>query len=387
MDVLPDEQETLIQETAREFFAAESTPARVRASEKDPSRYCAALWEKIAELGWLGISLPEDCGGQGLPLTYAGLLMEEAGRHIAPVPLHGTLVAALVLARHGSAAQRALLRQVVRGELILSFAVQGPQGTWSPAAEGLTGRRDAEHVVLNGSRAFVDGFRASGRCLVLYQADGGGVAAALVDTAAAGIRCVDYVTTAKDSQARVEFDNVRVPLADLLGDGMGGAQGAAMARDLCDYAAALMTSQLAGAARRDMELAVEYAGQREAFGQPIGAFQAIQHLCADMLIAVDGAQLLVHEALWRLDQGLPATIEVSQAKAFASDKCIFVARSAQQIHGGIGFMMEFDLQLWYRRIVAWSLRCGSVREHRRQVAAALLDRPGKVRLGMPLEAA
>jgi alkylation response protein AidB-like acyl-CoA dehydrogenase len=105
-----------------------------------------------------------------------------------------------------------------------------------------------------------------------------------------------------------------------------------------------------------------------------------------MLIAVDGAQLLVHEALWRLDQGLPATVEVSQAKAFASDKCIFVARSAQQIHGGIGFMMEFDLQLWYRRIVAWSLRCGSVREHRRQVAAALLDQPGKVRLGMPLAA-
>jgi len=96
VDVLPDEQETLIQETAREFFAAESTPALVRAAEKDPGQYSAALWKKIADLGWLGISLPEDCGGQGLPLTYAGLLLEEAGRSIAPVPLHGTLVAALV---------------------------------------------------------------------------------------------------------------------------------------------------------------------------------------------------------------------------------------------------------------------------------------------------
>ncbi len=374
----------LIQETAREFFAAESTPALVRAAEKDPSQYSAALWKKIAGLGWLGISLPEDCGGQGLSLTYAGLLLEEAGRSIAPVPLHSTLVAALVLARHGSPEQRTLLRQVVRGELILSFAVQGPEGAWSPAAEGLTGRRDGDHVVLKGRRSFVDGFRASGRCLVLYQAEAGGVAAALVDTRAEGIRCVDYVTTAKDSQARVDFDSVRVPLADLVGV---PGRGAALARDLCDYAAALMTSQLAGATRRDMEFAVEYAGQREAFGQPIGAFQAIQHLCADMLIAVDGAQLLVHEALWRLGQNLPATVEVSQAKAFASDKCIFVARSAQQIHGGIGFMMEFDLQLWYRRVVAWSLRCGSVREHRSQVAAALLDQPGKVRLGMPLQPA
>jgi alkylation response protein AidB-like acyl-CoA dehydrogenase len=136
-----------------------------------------------------------------------------------------------------------------------------------------------------------------------------------------------------------------------------------------------------------MEFAVEYAKQREAFGQPIGAFQAIQHLAADMLIAVDGAELLVREALWRLGEGLPASVEVSQAKAFASDKCVFVGRSAQQIHGGLGFMMECDLQLWYRRIVAFSLRCGSAREHRQRVAAALLDQPGKVRLGMTLAAA
>ncbi len=385
MDVLPDEQETLIQETAREFFAAESTPALVRATEKDPVRYSAALWKKTADLGWLGISLPEDCGGQGLPLTYAGLLLEEAGRALAPVPLHGTLVVALMLARHGSAAQRSLLRQVVQGELILAFAAQAPEGAWSPQGEGLTGRLEGDHVVLNGSRAFVDGFRESGRCLTLYRVEGGGgVAAALVDTRSAGLGCTDYVTTAKDSQARVDFDNVRVPLGDVVGPPGGGTT---LPRELCDYAAALMASQLTGATRRDMELAVEYAGQREAFGQPIGAFQAIQHLCADMLIAVDGAQLLVHEALWRLDQGLPATLEVSQAKAFASEKCLFVARSAQQIHGGIGFMMEFDLQLWYRRIVAWSLRCGSVREHRRQVAAALLDQPGKARLGMPLQTA
>ena len=97
MDVLPDEQETLIQETAREFFAAESTPALVRATETNPSRYSAQLWQRIAELGWLGISLPEAYGGQGLPLAYAGLLLEEAGRYIAPVPLHGTLVVVRML--------------------------------------------------------------------------------------------------------------------------------------------------------------------------------------------------------------------------------------------------------------------------------------------------
>jgi alkylation response protein AidB-like acyl-CoA dehydrogenase len=97
---------------------------------------------------------------------------------------------------------------------------------------------------------------------------------------------------------------------------------------------------------------------------------------------VDGVELLTREALWRLGAGVPAAVEVSQAKAFAGEKCVFVARSSQQIHGGIGFMMEFDLHLWYRRIVAWAMRYGTVAEHRARIASALLDTPGRVRLGM-----
>lgn len=379
MDVLPDDEEKLIQNTAREFFAAESTPARVRAAEAADSRQDPALWKQLAELGWIGIGLPEAHGGQGLPLPYVGLLLEEAGRHIAPVPLHSTLWAALFIARHGTPAQRESLREVVAGECILSVAVQGRGGEWSTQAPGLRGRVEGDALVLEGARSFVDNFALARYCLVLFTNEAGGSALAWVPTEAKGLRSEALVTTAKDSQALVHFDEVRLPLEALVGDTAGRESAA---RELLDLGAALMTSQLVGAARRDMEMAVEYARLREAFGQPIGAFQAIQHMAADMLIAVDGAELLVREALWRMQAGLPATIEVAQAKAFASDRCVFVARSAQQIHGGIGFMLEFDLQLWYRRIVAYSLRCGSVREHRRRVAAALLDRPGKVRLGM-----
>ena len=373
MDVLPDEQESLIRETAREFFAAEATPALIRACEKDVDKYSPELWKEFADLGWLGVSLPEACGGQGLPLTYAGLVLEEAGRHIAPIPLHSTMVAALVIARHGSPAQRDLLRQV----MLLSFAVQGRDGVWTETPKGLTGRRDGGTVVLDGERSFVDNFRIAHKFLVLFELDGK-PCAVLIDTTLAGIERVDLVTTAKDAQSLVKFNGVRVAERDIV------PGGAALARDLCNCASALMTSQLAGCTRRDMEFAAEYAKQREAFGQPIGSFQAIQHLMADMLIAVDGVEMLVHEALWRLDRGLPASIEVSQAKAFAGDKCLFIGRSAQQIHGGMGFMMECDLQLWYRRIVAFSLRCGSVREHRAHIAVALIDQPGKVRLGVSL---
>ena len=103
-----------------------------------------------------------------------------------------------------------------------------------------------------------------------------------------------------------------------------------------------------------------------------------------MIIWVDGGQLLTYEALWRMDQGLPATVEVSQAKAFCNEKCEMVVRSSQIIHGGIGFMMEFDLHLWFRRVAAWTMRLGTSYEHRAKVARALLDQPGRVQLGMTM---
>ena len=128
----------------------------------------------------------------------------------------------------------------------------------------------------------------------------------------------------------------------------------------------------------------DHAKFREAFGQPIGAFQSIQHMCADMIIWIDAGELLAYEALWKMDNGLPAQVEVSQAKAFCNEKCPAVARNSQSIHGGIGFMMEFDLHLWLRRITAWSMRLGTTFEHRERIARALLDSPGNVVLGRPV---
>ena len=146
----------------------------------------------------------------------------------------------------------------------------------------------------------------------------------------------------------------------------------------------VLCAQMVGATRKDADMAIEYAKNRVAFGRPIGSFQSIQHLCADMTIWVDGAQMLTYEALWKIDQGMPASVEVSQAKAFCNDKCEAVVRSSQSIHGGIGFMMEFDLHLWFRRVTSWTLRLGTSFEHRANVARALLDTPGQVRLGLPL---
>jgi alkylation response protein AidB-like acyl-CoA dehydrogenase len=185
---------------------------------------------------------------------------------------------------------------------------------------------------------------------------------------------------AKDNELRLRVDAVRVPASSVV----GRLTDAAPFETLIDLQAVILASLMHGAARRMLEFAVAFVKGREAFEQPIAAFQAMQHLAADMLNAVDGTELLCREALWRMANGLPARMEASQAKAFASERCVMVCRSAQQMHGGIGFMEEFDLALWYRRVVSWSLRGGTVFEHRARVAAALLSQRQPVRLGMTM---
>ena len=382
MNVLLDAQEVEVQQAVAQFLKSECGPALVRESERGYSGFSQGLWKKFSELGWLTLCLPEDVGGQALPITYLGLLLEEVGRTIAPLPVHSTMVPALVIAKYGDEAQHALLRQVGAGELILSYAVTEQSGAWPDDKLTMNGRRDQDDIVLSGAKYFVDDFMTSAKTLVTFRlADAATgreeLAAILVDTSAAGITHRQLRPMAKDSECVVTFDDVRVPAGNLVGQ---PAQGRAVVRDLQNYAAVFLVSQMQGAARQAMELAVTYVNNREAFGQPIGAFQAIQHMAADMMNAVDGSQLLAREAIWKLSQGLEADAEVSQAKSFANEKCLMVCRSAQQMFGGLGFITECDINLWFRRVASWSLRCGTTYEHRHRIARILLDQPGHVRL-------
>ena len=387
MDVLPTEEEQMLKNLGREFLEAECPPSLPRAMEADELGYPPDLWKKMAELGWLGLSLPEQYGGQGMPLTYLAIIMEEAGRAIAPVPFHSTMTAALTIAEYGTEQQRQeLLPAVSDGELILTWAFTEADPRFTPEGIKAEATEDGEYFVLTGSKMFVDDFTMAQKCLVTCRtsqasSDHEGLSLLLVDTGSAGISYNVLTTLAKDKQCRVTFDKVRVPRANLVG---GLNQGWPIAEWMLERATVLLCTQMVGATRKDAEMAIEYSKNRVAFGRPIGSFQSIQHLCADMTLWVDGSQLLTYEALWKIDQGMPATVEVSQAKAFCNEKCEAVVRSSQTIHGGMGFMMEFDLHLWFRRVSSWTMRLGTSFEHRTKVAQALLDQPGRVRLGMPL---
>ena len=387
MDTTLSEEEVMIRETARKFLEAHCPTKLVREMEKDPKGYPPTLWKQAADLGWQGLALPEQYGGSAMPLTYMGLVLEEVGRALAPLPLHSTVVAALAVARDGSEEVcSAILPGVAAGDAVLTWAFHEQNPQLVPEAVQCQAVADGNDFVINGRKMFVDNYVVADHCLVVCRtapasAANAGLTLFLVDTKSAGLAQVPLVSLAKDKMSEVTFKDVRVPKGNMIG---ALNQGWPLAELMLEQATALLCAQMLGATRKDSEMAIEWSKYRKAFGQPIGAFQSIQHMCADMLMWIDGGNLLTYEALWKMDQGLPAGVEASQAKAFCNEKCEASVRICQGIHGGIGFMMEFDLQLWYRRVCAWTMRLGTAYEHRAKVARALLDQPGQVILGRPV---
>ena len=390
MDILPSEEEQMLKNVAREFLETEISTAMVREMELDDLGYPPSLWKQMADLGWLGLALPEQYGGQGLPLTYLGLILQEAGRVLAPVPLHSTMVAALTIAEAGSDQQKQdILPAVSDGGMVLTWGIAERDPRLIPEAMTLQATADGDGWILNGTKMFVDNFVVAQRCLVAARTAPGsdsnqGISLFLVDTNGIGVAQTALTTLAKDKQSRVDFKNHRVDASALVGE---FNRGWPIVEAMLDRATALLCCQMTGAARKDAEMAIEYAKNRVAFGRPIGSFQSVQHMLADMLLHVDGGEMLTFEALWKMDEGLSSSVEVSQAKAFCNEKCEAVVRTSQVIHGGIGFMMEFDLHLWFRRVTSWTMRLGTTYDHRARIASALLDTPGRVRLGMPLPTA
>ena len=387
MDVLLNDDENLIVDSAREFLTGECPTKLVREMEADALGYSRELWAKVAELGWQGMCMPEKVGGSDMPLVYLGLVLREAGRALAPIPLHSTAVASLAIARDGSAAQQEkYLPDVVAGKSVMTWAFTERDPRFIPEAVQMSAKEQGDNFVLDGVKLFVDNFPGADHCLVAARTTAGskgaqGLTLFIVDARCKGISQTPLITLAKDKQSEVTFKAVQVPKASVIGV-VGGAW--PIIERMLERGTALLCAQMIGATRKDIEMAIEYAKFRTAFGQPIGSFQSVQHTCADMQIWVDGGELLTFEALWKMDQGLPASVEVSQAKAFCNEKCEAAIRNSQAIHGGIGFMMEFDLQLWFRRVSAWTMRMGTSFEHRARIAHALIDIPGEVILGRPM---
>ena len=320
-----DEQQA-IKRTAKEFLAGRYKAEKVR-QLAEAGEYDDGLWKEIADLGWPGIFIDEDQGGQGLGVVELAIVMEELGYALAPSPFFSNAAAGLVIAHAGSDEQRSRwLPGIASGE------ARGTVGTLSNGAAGAVPDADSAAVIV-----LVDGDSAT-----------------LVEAGSARVEPVRALDATRRF-ARVEADGGE----SLEGDVQAGL----------DRAAVALAAESVGVAQRAMEMAVQYAKERKQFDRPIGAYQAVAHRCAQMLRDTEGARSLAYYAGWVADfepETLP--LAASMAKAAASDAGWQVTASSLQVHGGIGFTWEHDLHFFLKRARSNGQLLGSARQHRDRVA-------------------
>ena len=345
----------MLQEAARDFLRGACPRELVEEQERPEAALPEALWREAAELGWLGLTLPEDQGGQGMDFVDLALFLEEAGRVCMPGPLvPSVVIGAPLVAETGREAPRpALLPGRAAGERGLA-CVLPEDGDLRVEPDG----------TLHGCAGFVADVHVADRLLVATRRDED-MSLWLVDPDAPGLRRTRLETLAGDHLFELVFDGV-VP-EDELGEGdVAAALDRATTRGTLAHCL-----RMVGGASEMLRLSLTHARSRRQFGRPIGAFQAVQHHCADMAIDLEGARLLSYQAAWRFDQGLPCRREVAMAKAWTSEAYRRISLLAHRVHGAVGFTMEHDLQLYSRRGKAAELAFGGPEEQYEGVASAL----------------
>jgi alkylation response protein AidB-like acyl-CoA dehydrogenase len=364
----------LLRDTARKFLDAQCPTKFVREMMATEAAVTDPFWQQLAENGWLGITYPEADGGAGLGLTDLVVLMEEIGRAVMPGPFPATvLLGGAIIAEAGSPEQRReWLPRLAAGEAKATLAVTEANPRWDAAVITAAAREAGGGFALSGIKMFVpDAHLADALVVATRSRDGStmedGVSLFLVPKDAPGLT-IGLLPSIDETRklCEVTLDHVTVPASALLGELHRGW--APLAR-VIDKAAVSISAEICGVAQRVLDITVEYAKLREAFGKSIGSYQGVKHKCADMLVEIENAKSLTYYAAWAIDEGDPeAEMAVSMAKAAASDAGRKVCAAGIQLHGGIGMTWEHDLHLYLKRAKADEVAFGDATWHRERIA-------------------
>lgn len=362
MDFDFNSDQYMLRDSVRRFLDDQAGPAQVRGSG---AAFDAQLWQGLCELGLPSLLVPEAHEGTGLGLLDAALLWEDMGRALLPAPLIQTMVVSDTLVRQASAEQAAQwLPALASGQSRWSWAQH--EADRDPSWLQVQARPQGQGWQLNGQKMLVPAAASATHLLVSARGSDGQPGLYVCEAGAAGLTIAPHHSI-DDHSGLCKISFAATPAQPLA----GGTQAVERLLNVSALAASL---QMVGVANAAMDLALDYAKQRTQFGQVIGAFQAIKHKFADMLVALEGARSCAYHAAWALaDEDSSAAVAVSMAKAASSDMCRLVCNEALQIHGGVGFTHAFDVHWYMRRGKYLEHAFGDASWHRERVAASLLD--------------
>ncbi len=371
MDLRFTEAQEILRKMARDFLATECPKSLVREVEQSQKGYSPELWKKMAELGWMGLVIPEQYDGMGYTFQDLTVLAEEIGRNILPGPFFCTVTSTFPIMEAGTEEQKKkFLPSIAKGDLILTTALLEAEGTFNAAGVTVSANAQGDSFVINGTKMFVEMAHVADYmvCVARTKSGGGpekGISLFLVDAKTPGIKCEVMPTIADDKLCEVRFDNVSVPKDNLLGK---LDEGWPVVKDFLRKGAIIKCAESVGAMQVCVETTVAYSKERVQYDRPIGAFQALQHIMADMWTAMQTSRYLVYKVAWMESVGMPCEKEASMAKAFVNEAYKNIAKWAVRLHGAIGVTYDHDISLYYRRSKSADAAFGGTDFHREIVA-------------------
>lgn len=362
----------LLQQSARDFFSRECKPERVRELMASETAFDEKLWRDMADQGFTGLTIPEEYGGLGLSLVDLIAVTEEMGRACLPGPFISTLWAASLIERTGNEGQRKqYLEPISAGEMKATVALLEETGEWNADAVMLAATKEGKEYRLRGAKHYVSD-AAVADVIIVVARDNTELVLLPVERTAAGVKITE--TPAIDATRKlytVEFDNVAVPESSALAFTTKPKEAIEAATDVATVA---LCAEMLGGMVWTLDTTVEYAKTRLQFGKPIGIYQAVQHQCADMFNFTESARSATYFAAWAVAENDPAAkLAVSVAKGYASDAAREVGNRGVQLHGGIGFTWEHNIQLYYKRAKSSEILFGDANYHREKIAEKVVD--------------
>jgi alkylation response protein AidB-like acyl-CoA dehydrogenase len=357
------EEQEMLKKMARDFLVDKCPKTLVKAMQEDEKGYPPELWKEMAELGWMGLALPEKYGGTGMTFLDLAVLLEEMGRACLPAPFIPTVVlGALPILESGSEEQKQkYLPGIAGGKTIFTLALTERSASYDADLITTKAAPDKDGYVINGTKLFVPDANVADFMLCVARTDEKaaaekGLTVFIVDAKSQGITKTILKTIAKDKLCEVVFNQVKVPKENILGK---PNQGWEVVQKIMQKAEVAKCCQILGSIQQELEMTVTYAKERIQYDHPIGTFQVIQHYCANMATDVDGTRFITYQAAWMLNEGLPCRAEVAMAKSWANEAFVRVSTLAHQIHGAIGCTIDHDLQFYTRQGAAAALSFGS----------------------------
>ncbi len=363
MDFKFNEEQEMLQKAARDFLKKKVDKAVIKELSENETGFDKKLWKGMAKLDWMAIVIPEDYDGIGWSFIELAVLFEELGRAAFNSPMLCNLMGTFALMEGGTEDQKSeILPKVGLGKMILTMANDEPGVAYNHSYIETTAESKNGGYVLSGTKILVPYANIADKVLVSVRTDGSpgdedGITIVMIDPSEEGVTLTPMPVIGGERQFKLDLDNVTVAADNVVGE---VGKGFSLVKSVIEKATAIQCAEAVGGAQEELEMTAEYTKARIQFKRAIATFQTVQHRVSDMFIHVQGARWTTYQAAWMLSEGMPCRKEIAIAKVITNNAAREVAFSAQQLHGGIGVDLDYDLHWYFTRAKNFELKFGTV---------------------------